>query len=282
MANYPSSSWLNAAPPDPRHIPAGVDPTVPSIARAYDYSLGGKDNFPVDRALVEQMEQRYPGVSEVALQNRKTLVRLARHMAEQGITQFIDLGSGLPTAQNTHQVVQAVNPDSRVVYIDNDPVVLAYGRALLAENRNTAVATADFLDPDEVLDTPEVRGLIDFGKPVGLMLIAILHHIPDEAEPNTLVRRYADALPAGSMVALTSWTYTGLQVQLDITGMARAALGVGFARTPEQIRAHFGDLELLEPGLVFHSLWRPDTPTDPDRLSPYEQFMLAGLAVKRD
>lgn len=281
MPNESRHSWMNTTFPAPRELPEGIDPNVPSIARAYDYSLGGKDNFPVDRALVDQMEARYPGVKEVSIQNRRTLVRLARHMAEQGITQFIDLGSGLPTAQNTHQVVQQVNPDCRVVYIDNDPVVLAHGRALLAENENTAVTTADFLRPDEVLDTPEVKRLIDLDQPVGLMLIAILHHIPDEADPAGLVRRYVDALPAGSMVAITSWAYTGLQVQKEVTDMAREALGVGYARSREEIRAFFGDLELVEPGLVFHALWRPDTPVDPDNLNPYQQFMLAGLGVKR-
>ncbi|UOE21851.1 SAM-dependent methyltransferase [Thermobifida halotolerans] len=271
---------MNAAPPEPQQIPVGIDPNVPSIARAYDYSLGGKDNFPIDRALVDQMEQQYPGVKEVSVHNRRTLVRLVRHMAGAGIAQFIDLGSGLPTAQNTHQVAQEVNPDARVVYIDNDPVVLAHGRALLAENGNTAVATADFLSPDEVLSTPEVKKLIDFDRPVGLMLIAVLHHIPDAADPAGMVRRYVDALPAGSMVAITSWTYTGLQVQKDITDMAREALGVGYARTPQEIRTFFGDLELVEPGLVFHALWRPDTPVDPGNLNPYEQFMMAGLGVK--
>ncbi|GLW33783.1 SAM-dependent methyltransferase [Actinoplanes regularis] len=260
--------------------PAGVDPTKPSIARAYDVVLGGKDNFAIDRAVVGEMLKIVPELPEVATHNRQILSRGVHYLVEEaGIRQFIDLGSGLPTRENTHQVAQRSAPGARVVYVDNDPIVLAHGRAILAENENTTVITADLRDPRAVLADPEVRRLIDFAQPVGVLLVGILHHLHDSEDPRGVAKAYMDAVPSGSHLFMTSFCASFPEAAaLEATYLR--VLGTGRFRTLQELREFFGDLEMVEPGLVSLPEWRPETPISHD-LSVAERLMAGGIARKR-
>ena len=180
-----------------------INTGVPNPARIYDYFLGGKDNFPADREVAEQVVAIAPVARDIVEDNRAFLRRAVRLLAgEAGIRQFIDLGSGLPTQGNVHEIAQAAVPDARVVYVDNDAMVVTHSRALLAGD-NTAAIEADLRDPDSVMGHPEVRELIDFDQPIALLLMAILHFVPDDEDPYGIVARFRDALPAGSYLALS-------------------------------------------------------------------------------
>src|SRR5215469_11932326 len=185
MANN-DMAWAKV---DPAYVPPEIDTSKPSIARVYDARLGGKDNFAVDRAVAEKVNQVFPDGGKAARINRALLGRAVRYMADAGITQFLDLGSGLPTVQNTHQIAQTVNPAARVVYVDNDPSVSLHGSALLSGDAATAVVLADVMAPDKLLGSPEVTGLIDFTQPVGLIFNAVIHHMLDEEDPYGVVMR---------------------------------------------------------------------------------------------
>jgi SAM-dependent methyltransferase len=258
----------------------GIDVSKPSIARAYDVVLGGKDNYAVDRQVVGEMLKIVPDLPQVATYNRQMLIRGVRYLVQEaGIRQFLDLGSGLPTVQNTHQVAQAIAPDARVVYVDNDPIVLAHGRALLEENENTAVVTADLREPEKVLALPEVNRLIDFTQPVGLMLVGITHHLHDDEDPEGIAKAYIDAIPSGSYLFLTAFCRSFPEAaELEQTYLS--VLGTGRFRTREQLQSFFGDLEMLEPGLVYLPEWRPDEPV-PDEMTVAEKLMAGGIGYKR-
>lgn len=259
-------------------VPTGIDVTKPSIARVYDAVLGGKDNFPVDRVIADQSQDIVPEIGDVARYNRDILGRAVRFMAKSGIRQFLDLGSGLPTVQNTHQVAQSVVPDARVVYVDIDPIVLAHGRALLAENEFTTVVTADLRDPKTVLNLPQVRKFIDFDQPVGIMLVGVIHHLGDDEDPDGIVRAYLEALPRGSHFLLTHFCASSPDA-LALEGALLTSLGTGRFRTLEEITAYFDGLELLDPGVVYLPQWRPDEPVG-DELTVGQRLMAGGLAVK--
>ncbi|GAA4988220.1 SAM-dependent methyltransferase [Yinghuangia aomiensis] len=241
--------------------PTGIDVTVPSVARMYDYYLGGKDNFKVDREASDQLALAAPGTKALAINNRRYMQRAVRVLAEQyGITQFMDHGSGLPTQDNVHQIAQSVNPDARVVYIDNDPIVLAHGRALLADNAATTVITADMRDTDAVMADADVVKLIDFDKPVAALFVSVLHCIPDTDDPAGLVRRVMDRLAPGSFVVISHLVAEDDAVRLRLSDfMLTATQGNwGRVRTAADVTGYFGDLDLLDPGLVEISTWRPD------------------------
>jgi hypothetical protein len=201
-------------------------------------------------------------------------------MVNQGIDQFIDLGAGLPTVQNTHEVAQSINPNANVVYVDNDPMVLVHGRALLSENQNTTVITADFCEPDAVLNNPDLRALIDFDRPVGLLMVAVLHHLDDSVRPGELVARYRDAVPSGSFIFITHFIDGGAETA-EIERVMLTDLGSGRFRSFEEVRGFFEGLELLEPGVVYNPLWRPD-PEDvvADPVSFAGKIIGAGLGRK--
>ncbi|MER5420457.1 SAM-dependent methyltransferase [Streptosporangium roseum] len=258
---------------------AGIDTTRPSIARAYDVVLNGKDNFEVDRAFVAEIVKVIPEIYDVATYNRQILGRGVRFLSGQGITQFVDLGSGLPTEENTHQVAQRANPESRVVYVDNDPMVLAHGRALLAENDRTAVITSDLRDTEAILSDPAFKSLIDLGRPVAVMLVGILHHLHDDEDPRAIVEAYMAAVPSGSYLFITHFC-ASTQESRDAEQKYLALLGTGRFRTPEEITAFFDGFELLEPGVVPLPLWRPDGPV-PGELTVGQQLMYGGIAYKR-
>lgn len=239
-------------------IPTKVDVTKPSVARGYDYLLGGKDNFAVDRAFAQEWIDNAPGIVDEALENRAFLGRVVDYLAgEAGIRQFIDLGTGLPTQENVHQVAQRVAPGARVVYVDNDPIVLAHGRALLATNDATTVITADMRRPEQILADSDLRKLIDVDEPVAVLFISVLHCIPDADDPAGIVGKMLEAFPPGSYLALSHLVSDDPVAAEQLTAMMLAKTEWGRVRSPEETRAFFDGLELVEPGLVDVRQWRP-------------------------
>jgi len=234
---------------DELQIPAGVDPGVPAPARMYDYFLGGRNNFPADRDAAERVRDVIPEVIDAAWANRGFHQRAARWLAEQGIGQFIDIGSGLPTVGNTHDVVQKVLPSARVVYVDNDPLVLAYSADLLKGNPLTTVVLADLRDPDGVLGHPELRALIDFAEPVGLMMTAVVHFVAPPLDPWGLVATYTRALAPGSYLALSQVTdekTPPASVRTAEEMYSRASENLYF-RSRADVERFFAGLEMVSP-----------------------------------
>jgi SAM-dependent methyltransferase len=249
--------WSWAASDGPADVPPTIDTSRPSIARVYDAGLGGKDNYPADRAVIEEARKISPAAVDAGRVNRDLLIRGIRYLAGLGIDQFLDLGSGLPSAQNTHEVAQAVNLHARVVYVDNDPIVLTHGRALLARNASTRVVAADLLDVAGVLGHPDISGFLDFSRPVGLVMLAVIHHVLDEEDPAGVVNSYKDHLAPGSYLFLSHFCNSFPEAR-DLEEILLRALGRGQLRSTEQITAFFDGFELLEPGVVPLPLWRPD------------------------
>jgi S-adenosyl methyltransferase len=243
--------------------PPGVDPAVPSPARLYDYFLGGTHNFQADRELAEQLRAGIPDMVDAVLANRGFHSRAAAWMAAHGIRQFLDIGSGLPTANNTHETVQALDPAARVVYVDNDPLVGAYADALLAGNGSTALLVADMRDPQAVLASPVLTGLLDLSAPVGVLMSAVLHFVPDEGDPWGLVAGYVGAVAPGSYLGLSHGTLDRMppdQIQAGRDGYARSSANV-YMRSKADILRFFDGLELQpprpgeEPDITFAGLW---------------------------
>jgi hypothetical protein len=263
-----------------------LDTSKPSIARTYDAFLNGKDNFEVDREVVRQVTQVFPEACLIAMENRQWLVRAVRFLTrEPGIDQFLDVGSGLPTAENTHEVAQLVIPDATVVYVDNDPACQAFGRALLEGNGFTHFVDADLTRPRELLAHPSITRHLDFDRPLAMLQCGTLHHVPSEQRPHEILSAYIDALPSGSYVLLTH--FWDPKDNGPLTAAARdieqrfrdAGLGSGFWRPREEIEAFFDGLEMVEPGLVPLHEWWPDGP----RLcgpTPADQLILGGVARK--
>jgi hypothetical protein len=238
-----------------------VDTTVAHNARVWDYWLGGKDNFAVDRQMGDQVRKMVPVIGEIAHADRQFLIRAVRFLAgEAGIRQFLDIGTGLPTANNTHQVAQAVAPESRIVYVDNDPLVLVHARALLTSSSAGATdyVDADVHDPDAIL--AHASQTLDFTKPVAVMMLGILNFVLDTDEAQAIVQRLMDAVPAGSYLALTHPTLElgGEQVPMAMAFWNEHATPPITARSGEEIARFLERLELLEPGLVSISLWRSE------------------------
>ncbi|MFI6600594.1 SAM-dependent methyltransferase [Nonomuraea sp. NPDC050536] len=254
---------------------AGINPTRPSIARVYDYWLGGKDNFASDRELADKIVKRMPQIPEMARANRDWIIRAVSLAVESGVRQILDVGCGLPTSApglpNVHEVAQSIAPDTRVLYMDNDPIVQAHGRALLATNAHTQLEEGDLRELDKTLAS---LTFLDLSKPVLLLLAAVLHFFPDagEREPYQLVRSIMDQLPAGSYLAITHGQDTPetRAVSADYT-VASAQL-----RGPEEVSAFFAGLDLVEPGVVRLHEWRPRED------SPFDEpvAVLGGLARK--
>lgn len=278
---------------DSEYYPPEIGSNTPNVARAYDYVLGGKDNFAVDRETFDHIVAELPEAPVLAHENRAFLVRAVRHVvAELGVTQLLDIGAGLPTMENTHQVAQRIAPESRVVYVDHDPIVLAHGRAILAENDRSTIVQADIRDMDAILDAKETRRLLDFDQPVALLLLAIVHHLDDEDDPHALVRAYLDRLPAGSVLVLSH--FYDLSDLTDEDGQRLAAkarrcekitltdFGSGRFRSRAEITAYFDGLRLDEYGVEYVPLWRPDggTPVDLATLSDEQRLILGGFGRK--
>ncbi|MGI8331935.1 SAM-dependent methyltransferase [Actinomadura scrupuli] len=264
---------------------SGVDPTKASVARIYDYLLGGTHNFSTDRDVVRTLEAIEPQARAIAQANRAFLGRATRFLVEEaGIRQFIDVGSGIPTQGNVHEIVQRYAPESRVVYVDHDPVAVAHSNAILAGNPNAAVVQADLTEPDEILGHPTVQQMIDFDRPVGLLLVAVLHFIPDAQHPELITDRLRAPLAPGSHLVISHGTHQDHQTTTAaVTKVYQRAVAQGQAqvRSREEIARFFDGFEFVEPGLQYGPLWRPDSPGDvPEDSSRF--WFLGGVGVKRD
>jgi O-methyltransferase involved in polyketide biosynthesis len=242
------------------HVPAGLDVSTPNVARIYDYFLGGKDNFAADRQAAEELVAMMPQLPAVARANRAFVRRAVRFAAGHGIRQFIDVGAGLPTRGNVHEVARQAAPDARVLYVDNDPVVCSHGRALLA-GEATGVVQADLRRPEEVIGDPLARALIDFAEPVALLLTAVLHFVPDEDDPRRVIARFGEVMAPGSCLVISHGTVeTGPddpRAQLSAAVYSRASAPLAL-RPLGEVRRLFDGFELVEPGLVWISRWRPE------------------------
>ncbi len=245
---------------------AALDPAVPNVARMYDFMLGGKDNYESDREAVARLIEISPGVQLAARRNREFLGRAVRFVATQGVTQFVDVGAGLPTRENVHEVARAVEPAARTVYVDNDPVVLSHANALLAADERTVVVAGDVRDPAAILRDANATGLLDFAAPVCLLLVAILHFVPDNGDPAALVATFRDALPPGSYVILSHATMDGYAAQAAPDDEERAGRVYNRAtapltmRGPDEVARILAGFDLVEPGLVHVTRWRPVSP----------------------
>ncbi|MGI5372624.1 SAM-dependent methyltransferase [Streptomyces iakyrus] len=246
-----------------RHTPLShiIDVTRPSVARMHNYYLGGKDNYPADRQACERLLEHAPSTQILAVNNRRFLQRVIRFLAqERGVRQFLDIGAGLPTRDNAHEMAQRYSAEARVIYVDNDPMVLAYGRALLEENANTAVIQADLRHPDAILDHPRLAELFDLNEPVAALCISVLHCIHDDDAPADLLRRISSRLCSGSYLAVSQLVSEDATVRRVITGLMRDSTAGkwGAVRRPKDVDGFFAGLDLLEPGLVDVSAWRAD------------------------
>jgi hypothetical protein len=239
--------------------PVGVDPTVPNAARMYDYYLGGKDNFAVDRAAAEAVVGVAPEIREAALQGRALVKRVVeRVVGEAGITQIIDLGSGLPTRENVHQIAHAINPAVRVAYVDHDAVVCAHGRALLARPDRVLMANHDLRRPESVLGDSRIRELIDFDQPVAVLMMYVLHLVADEDDPHAAVAAYRDAAAPGSYLAIShASTDARPEFMARISAIYQRANSRFVPRSQPEIARFFGSFELEPPGLV--NIWPFET-----------------------
>ncbi|MEV0402944.1 SAM-dependent methyltransferase [Actinoallomurus sp. NPDC050550] len=244
-----------AEPPVPE-----IDTTVPHSARIFGYWLGGKDNDPVDRAAGDRVRELFPQIVDLARVSRQFLGRVVRHLvAEAGVRQILDIGSGLPTVDNTHEVAQRVAPETRVVYVDNDPLVFAHARALLtgAPEGTTEFVHADVREPEEILKA--AARTLDFDRPVAVILMGVLAHVADYDEARSIVRRLLDPLPSGSHLAVRDGTDTD-EAYVEATRQYAAGGAVPYnLRSPERIAGFLDGLELVEPGVVSCPLWRPET-----------------------
>jgi hypothetical protein len=244
-------------------LPKGIDPSKAHPARRYNYWLGGKDNFAADRESAEVVASAFPTVRLAAQENRKFLQRVVGYLAsEAGVEQFLDLGAGLPSAGNVHEVAQKIAPYSRVVYVDNDPIVLVHARALLTSTPEgaTAYLQADVRNPDSIVTDPEVAQRLDLTKPVALMLVAVLHFLPDSDDPHGILRRLIKALPSGSYLVISHATSDHLTPEeLAATYEANERSGVTFRlRSTEEFSSFFEGLDLVEPGITSIVDWRPE------------------------
>ncbi|WP_410586651.1 SAM-dependent methyltransferase [Amycolatopsis sp. lyj-23] len=246
-------------------VPPGIDTTKPSSSRTYDYLLGGAHNFQADRDAAEQAEKIMPGIRDVARLNRAFLGRVVRTLMGSGVRQFLDIGSGIPTVGNVHQVAEEIDPRCRVVYVDRDPIAVAHSRMLLGASEHATIVHADFADPDAITGDPQVRGLLDSGEPIGLLMVAMLHWIPPESDPHGLLAQYRDRVPTGSYLAISHLVSDRDSDRINsAVGTFNRARGHDQAttRTYGEVATMFGDFELIEPGLVGCALWRPGGPGD--------------------
>jgi len=265
---------MPSGPTSPSQVPVGVDPTRPSIARVYGGFLGGKDLYDVDRQIMAKINDAVPEAVDIARGNRGFLNRACRFLVQTEIDQFLDCGSGLPTAENTHQIVQRFNDEARVVYVDNDPVVLAHGRALLEDNFRVRMVGADIFKPSSVMEDEVVRANLDFSRPLVLLQVGTMHHVEGDHAPE-IMREYVDALPSGSYVVFSHFFDPEVP---ELSAIARrienilvnGPMGAGRFRTCPEILAMLDGLELIkpnarsEPGLAVCDEWWPDGP----RLTP--------------
>jgi len=264
----------------PSWVPADVDIDKPSIARIYDYLLGGYHNFEVDRVIAKKSLEIYPDLALASQANRAFLRRAVHYLLEQGISQFIDIGSGIPTVGHVHELARKQNPKNRVVYVDIDPVVIAHSKAILQDNPNALAFLADARDPDGIYRHIEEVGLLDFSKPVALLFISLFHFIHDENIVRQLVETYFNKLVSGSRLVFTHGTYENIPSSITDGIMELSAK----SSTPAKYRGYddiaslFPNLEFVEPGIVYTPLWRPEGAEDIFLNQPERSLAYAGVA----
>ncbi|MGH3391753.1 MAG: SAM-dependent methyltransferase [Actinomadura sp.] len=275
-----TEAWRHAVA-DERHrrSAAGIDVTVPSVARIYDYLLGGKDNFAVDREMAEAILRQEPDGRAVPLANRRFLGRAVEFLAKTGIRQFLDLGAGLPSQNNVHEVAQRVRPDARVVYVDNDPVVLNHAGALLATDDSTAVIGEDMREPERILAHPTVQQMIDFSEPVAVLFVATLQFITDDQNPWGVVSAMTEPLAPGSYLALSHLTIDGPPADRveDIQEKYKNASAPMVFRDRAAITRFFDGFELIDPGVVHLTEWHSD---EVERARTGGEWLLGGVGHK--
>ncbi|MCA2202071.1 SAM-dependent methyltransferase [Streptomyces griseoincarnatus] len=263
----------------PAWAPRSIDITVPSVSRMYDYYLGGSHNFEVDREAARKAMEFMPGLPKVMQANRAFMRRAVRFAVGEGVTQFLDIGSGIPTFGNVHEVARAADPEARVMYVDRDPVAVAHSKVVLEGDDRADILAADLRKPQDILGSDEVGRLIDLNRPVALLLVAILHFVEEADDPYGAVAELREALAPGSMLVLTHATYEGIPLPperaegaVDVYRDMRNPL---IMRTRDEIARFFEGYDMVEPGLVPMPRWRPDTaPEDED---PYAFSGLAGV-----
>jgi SAM-dependent methyltransferase len=263
----------------PAWAPRSIDITVPSVARIYDYYLGGSHNFEVDREAARRAMEFMPGLPKVMQANRAFLRRAVRYAVSEGITQFLDIGSGMPTFGSVHEVARSCRPGTRVMYVDHDPVAVAHSQAVLVGEADTDAVVADLRKPRDILENSRVRRLIDLNRPVALLLVAILHFVEDADDPYAAVAELRDALAPGSLLVMSHASYEGIPLPqeraegaVDVYKDIRNPLVM---RSREEIARFFEGYEMVEPGLVSTAKWRPDTP--PEEEDPYAFAGFAGV-----
>lgn len=264
----------------PTWAPPEVDLDRPSPARIYDYLLGGSHNFACDRELANQIVSAAPEIIPTAHANRAFLRRVTRFLAKAGIRQFLDVGSGIPTVGNVHEIAQSIAPDAAVVYVDTDAIAVAHGAAILHGVARTGVIRGDLRQPHELLESETVRSLIDLSQPVALLLVAVLHFLPDDQEPQQAVAVLRDAVPSGSYLVISQNSppeVASVESQTVLDLYTRNASPIGL-RTREEIATFFGDWELVEPGIVPFPEWRPDPGEEDDAPRLFPGFV--GVARK--
>lgn len=260
-------------------LPAELDAKRPNSARMYDYFLGGAQNFAVDRQAAEQAAAAFPYIRISTRLNRSYLGRVVAYLSEQGVDQFLDLGSGIPTVGNVHEVAQHINPAARVAYVDYEPVAVAHGRRLLSETDNVTITQADIRHPHEVLTAPTVTELLDFDRPIAVLAMAILHFIPDDAHPHAMLAAYRTACAPGSYLAISHGsqvTLTDQQIAEFLEAYARTPTPALF-RTVDEIRELAQGYELVEPGLVLLPQWHPDRPVTDDEANESNIYGAVGV-----
>ncbi|MCH5670997.1 SAM-dependent methyltransferase [Streptomyces gilvus] len=263
----------------PAWAPRSIDISVPSVSRIYDFYLGGSHNFEVDREAARKAMEFMPGLPKIMQANRAFMRRAVRFAVDEGIDQFLDIGSGIPTFGNVHEVAQAARPGAKVVYVDHDPVAVAHSQAVLVGNEDAGVIAADLRKPQEILADAEVGRLIDLNRPVALLLVAILHFVEDADDPYTAVAQLREALAPGSLLVLTHASYEGIPLPperaegaVDVYKDIRNPL---IMRSRDEIARFFEGYDMVEPGLVPPPLWRPqEAPEDED---PYAFSGFAGV-----
>ncbi|NVI89461.1 SAM-dependent methyltransferase [Actinomadura sp. BRA 177] len=256
-------------------IPPHFDTSVAHPARVYDYWLGGTDNFPADRELGDAMIRAIPTLPAMARANRSFMERATRYLVESGVTQFLDIGSGIPTSPNLHEIAQRIDPSARVVYVDNDPLVTDQAREIIADVPGVAYLHGDLTDASTILADPLLAGTLDLTRPVALMVVALLMYFPDERRPERWVATLLDALPSGSTVAISHPTADFDPEAVAAANAAANAAGIPLvSRTRDEFTALFGTAELLAPGAVPIAAWRPATPPS----DPHESYYYAGVA----
>lgn len=258
----------------PSWAPDEVDIDRPSAARVYDHYLGGLHNFAVDRAMAARAVADWPELPRIMQANRAFLRRAVRHLAARGIDQFLDIGSGIPTVGNVHEVAQAADPDAHVVYVDIDPVAVAHSRAILADDPRTGVVQADFTDVSAILDDPVTRSLLDLSRPVGVLVVALLHFVGDERRPAEVLGRYREAMAPGSFLVVSHASADGAPDRADEhQSLYRRTATPMTMRSRDEVAALLEGFSLEEPGIVFLPEWRPDdpgaAPAHPERFTGY-------------